>query len=195
MKESTVRRWTRILGWLLTGALILNIGTLLLVPGFVSYVSEGGPAVLRRAMQLELEQWLGGGDRSELLKVFFFSWRTVWLRPESALLTCFYWLCGGCTALTLVQAKRVVGTILVQKPFQGANARSLGWAARCCWVISAAALVRLILWLWSEGGVAPLFTYNAFFVPAFGMAGLLLQVMSALFHQAAQLKEDQDLTI
>ena len=33
------------------------------------------------------------------------------------------------------------------------------------------------------------------FVPAFFMAGLLFLVMSALFRQAAELKEDQDLTI
>ena len=76
-----------------------------------------------------------------------------------------------------------------------ANARSMKRAALCCWVISAASLVRLILWLWAEGNPAPLFTYTALFIPAFFMAGLLFQVMSALFRQAAEMKEDQDLTI
>ena len=41
----------------------------------------------------------------------------------------------------------------------------------------------------------PFFTYNTLFVPVFFMAGLLFMVMSALFRQAAELKEDQDLTI
>lgn len=40
-----------------------------------------------------------------------------------------------------------------------------------------------------------LFTYNTLFIPAFFMGGLLFLVMSALFQQAAELKEDQDLTI
>lgn len=62
-------------------------------------------------------------------------------------------------------------------------------------MISGAALVRLVLWLWSEGNVWPLFTYTALFIPAFFMGGLLFLVMSALFRQAAELKEDQDLTI
>lgn len=38
-------------------------------------------------------------------------------------------------------------------------------------------------------------TYNAVAIPIFFMAGLLFLVMSALFGQAAELKEDQDLTI
>ena len=74
-------------------------------------------------------------------------------------------------------------------------ARALKRAALACWVISGGAFVRLVLWLWVERGPAPLFTYNALFIPAFFMAGLLFMVMSALFRQAAELKEDQDLTI
>jgi len=42
---------------------------------------------------------------------------------------------------------------------------------------------------------APLITYNAAAVPIFFMGGLLFLVMSALFRQAAELQEDQDLTI
>jgi predicted membrane channel-forming protein YqfA (hemolysin III family) len=41
----------------------------------------------------------------------------------------------------------------------------------------------------------PLTTYNALFVPIFAMAGLLCLVMSALFHQAAEMKAESDLTI
>lgn len=75
------------------------------------------------------------------------------------------------------------------------NAKALNRAAACCWVISGVALLRLIWWLWHDHSTAPFFTYNTLFIPAFLMAGLLFQVMSALFRQAAELKEDQDLTI
>ena len=54
---------------------------------------------------------------------------------------------------------------------------------------------KLALWLWMERNIAPLFTYTTLFIPGFLMAGLLFQVMSALFRQATELKEDQDLTI
>ena len=40
-----------------------------------------------------------------------------------------------------------------------------------------------------------IYTYNTLFIPIFLMGGLLFLVMSALFRQAAELKEDQDLTI
>ena len=43
--------------------------------------------------------------------------------------------------------------------------------------------------------IGPVLTYNALFVPVFFLAGLLFLVMSALFRQAAELQEDQDLTI
>lgn len=127
--------------------------------------------------------------------IFVVSWWAVWSHAETAVLTVFFWLCGVCTAVILWQAKKVLDTILQGSPFQQANARSLKRAAVCCWIISGAALVRLVLWLWADGTLAPLFTYTTLFVPAFFMAGLLFLVMSALFGQAAELKEDQDLTI
>ena len=65
----------------------------------------------------------------------------------------------------------------------------------CCFVISAAALARTVWRVCYYRSPAPLATYNALFVPIFLMAGLLCMVMSALFRQAAELKEDQDLTI
>ena len=154
---------------------------------------------LALAAALDLPGYEGMGFSS--LPLFFLNslW-AVWAvagRGEVtvALLTVFFWLCGTCTALILWQAKTVLDTILAGAPFQLANARALRLAAVCCWIISGAALVRLALWLWAEGNLAPLFTYTALFVPAFFMAGLLFLVMSALFRQAAELQEDQDLTI
>ena len=63
------------------------------------------------------------------------------------------------------------------------------------WAALSPAQKRLVLELVRLGNPAPLFTYNALFIPGFFMAGLLFQVMSALFRQASELKEDQDLTI
>ena len=75
------------------------------------------------------------------------------------------------------------------------SAKSMKRAAICCFLISGAALARLIWGLAYYQSVAPLLTYNALFVPIFLMAGLLCMVMSALFRQAAELKAENDLTI
>ena len=111
------------------------------------------------------------------------------------MLSLFFWLCGGCTAMILWQAKKVLDTILEGNPFQIKNAQALSRAAVCCWMLSSIALARLFWWLGHDHSAAPLFTYNTLFILGFLMAGLLFLVMSALFRQAAELKEDQDLTI
>lgn len=121
--------------------------------------------------------------------------RSLFEYTSVGMLSLFFWLCGICTALILWQAKKVLDTILMGNPFQLKNARALNRAAVCCWVISGLALLRLFWWLRYDHSAAPLFTYNTLFIFAFLMAGLLFQVMSALFRQAAELKEDQDLTI
>ena len=184
MKRIPVIHLARILRVLVIAVLAMNILCLLLVPGIVAYVSDGGPAALVQAAQAELQFWLNAWQGREaethfpMLVVFLAAWSAVWTRLDTALLTLFYWLCGGCTAVILWQAKRVLDTILTQTPFLRANAGALKRAA-----------------VWSEGNVWPLFTYTALFIPAFFMGGLLFLVMSALFRQAAELKEDQDLTI
>ena len=175
MKQIPVNHLARILRVLVVAVLAMNLLCLLLVPGVVAYVSDGGPAALVQAAQAELQSWLNAWQGREaethfpMLVVFLAAWPAVWTHLDTALLT-----------LT---------------PFLRANAGALKRAAVCCWMISGAALVRLVLWLWSEGNVWPLFTYTALFIPAFFMGGLLFLVMSALFRQAAELKEDQDLTI
>lgn len=110
-------------------------------------------------------------------------------------LTLFLLICGVCTAIILWQAKRVLDTIIKENPFTQNNARSLKRAAVCCFVISGAALVRMVLGFVLYRNITPLLTYNALFVPIFFMGGLLCMVMSALFRQAAELKEENDLTV
>ena len=97
--------------------------------------------------------------------------------------------------MILWQGRRVLGAILRGEPFSMENAVSLRRAAVSSFVISLAALIRLVFSLCWYRSPAPLLTYNALFVPIFAMAGLLCLVMSALFRQAAEMKAENDLTI
>lgn len=116
-------------------------------------------------------------------------------QPYAAVLTAFLVFCGTCTAVLLWQGRRVLDTIIQGNTFVRSNAGNMRRAAICCFLISAAALVRMIWGLWYYASALPLFTYNTLFVPVFLMGGLLCMVMSALFRQAAELKEENDLTI
>ena len=68
-------------------------------------------------------------------------------------------------------------------------------AALCGFLISGAALIRVIFCMLYYASLRPLASYNTLFVPLFAMFGLLCLVMSALFRQAAELKAENDLTI
>lgn len=196
MKNNSVLRLARLLRVLVLIVFGICLFSLVLTPGFAALLADGGPEMVRRAFAaaFDLPGYEGQGFKS-LPMIFIICLWAVWMQLDTALLTIFYWLCGLCVLVILWQAKLVLDTILKGEPFQMANAQALKRAAQSCWVISGGAFVRLILWLWVERGPAPLFTYNALFIPAFFMAGLLFMVMSALFRQAAELKEDQDLTI
>ncbi len=202
MEQTNVQRLARVLRVLVLLVLACNLVCLLLVPGIAGLLAQGGPGQLR-LWTLGLGQYLSAGtaegygvhNAGHVLLFFAGSWKWVWSEASAAVITVFLWLCGVCTAVILWQAKRVLDTILQGNPFQKANAAALKRAAVCCWIISGIALIRLVFWLWSEGNLAPLVTYTALFVPAFFMGGLLFLVMSALFRQAAELQEDQDLTI
>lgn len=119
----------------------------------------------------------------------------IWTHPYAVVLTLFLWVCGICTAVVLWQARRVLNTVLAGEPFCRKNAAAMRRAGTCCLVISVAALARLIWGFFYYRSVRPLLTYNALFVPVFAMGFLLCMVMSALFRQAAELKEENDLTI
>jgi len=138
MKQIPVNHLARILRVLVVAVLAMNLLCLLLVPGVVAYVSDGGPAALVQAAQAELQSWLNAWQGREaethfpMLVVFLAAWPAVWTHLDTALLTLFYWLCGGCTAVILWQAKRVLDTILTRTPFLRANAGALKRAAVCC---------------------------------------------------------------
>ena len=197
MEEAKVQRLSRVLKILVWIALVCNLIALLFVPELVMVLKDGGPSKLRGfMMELTTTMTYNGGQGAFFnLMVLLGCYYVVWQSVESALWTVFFWVCGACTAVILVQALNILKTIGQGEPFRMDNARSMKRAAVSCWVISAAALVRLLIWLYMEGTLAPLFTYTCLFIPVFFMVGLLFMVMSALFRQAALLQEDQDLTI
>ncbi len=194
MEKTAVQRLAAVLRTMVLIVFVLNLICLLFVPGMAVICLDRDTMAdpeWRKALVWALQErgllFVGvvclGGFRSLLEHV------------PVGVLSLFFWVCGTCTALILWQARSVLDTILGGNPFQLKNARALNRAAVCCWIISGVALLRLLWWLWHDHSAAPFFTYNALFIPAFLMAGLLFQVMSALFRQAAELKEDQDLTI
>ena len=190
MSKSTVETIARVLKVLVTVTFVCNLIALPLVPGLVLIGGEGGiPALLEAMAESGVP-----GPLMFLAVCWQALWR-VWREPYSVMLALFLLFSGVCTAVILWQGRRVLGTILRGTPFSLENAVSLRRAAVCAFVISAAALVRVVFSVCWYGSPAPLLTYNALFVPIFAMAGLLCLVMSALFRQAAEMKAENDLTI
>ena len=194
MEKTAVQRLAAVLRTMVLIVFVLNLLCLLFVPGMAVICLDRDTMAdpeWRKALVWTLQ------ERGLLFVgvVCLGGFRSLLEHAPVGVLILFFWVCGTCTALILWQARSVLDTILGGNPFQLKNARALNRAAVCCWIISGVALLRLLWWLWHDHSAAPFFTYNALFIPAFLMAGLLFQVMSALFRQAAELKEDQDLTI
>lgn len=194
MEHASVQKMAKVLRVLVLAAFVLNLLVMPLVPGLVVQMVGEGPGQMFGTLKA-MFGLLGSEEQLSVWQYVLTALCWVWTDRTLALVTVFFWLCGVCTAVILWQAKKVLDTVLQGSPFQQANTRALKRAAVCCWIISGASLVRLVVWLWADGTLAPLFTYTTLFVPAFFMGGLLFLVMSALFGQAAELKEDQDLTI
>lgn len=200
MEQTAVQKLARILRVMAVIVFVCNLVALLLVPPMVALYSAHVP------ISDVAEDILHGGnfffeEASPLWMACFYGWMAlasfaeVWQDASTAVLTLFLWACGTCTAVILWQGKRVLDTILQGDPFTLGNARSLKRAAVCCFIISGAALARLVWGIAAYQSIAPLFSYNALFIPLFLMAGLLCMIVSALFRQAAELKAENDLTI
>ena len=196
MERTSVQKLARVLRIMVMITFVCNIIVLFFVPTLAGMLAEN------RWDGQTMERLLTGENTEFWLKFSVFSWSPVaWMFALAGedfywpVLTLFLLSCGTCTAIILWQGKRVLDTILKGDPFVLDNAKSLKRAAVCCFVISGAALVRVIWGLAYYQSIAPLLTYNALFVPIFLMGGLLFMVMSALFRQAAELKAENDLTI
>ena len=197
MEHTSAQKLARVLRVMVILVFVCNIAALFAVPGMVvlsprSVIDAG---IQEASYLLGLEQMAEHEIYFPLAILLADSWAEVWKEAYSAVLTVFLWACGICTAVILWQAKRVLDTILAGATFTFGNAANMKRAAVCCFVISGAALLRTIWGLFYYRSAGPLLTYNALFVPIFLMAGLLCMVMSALFRQAAELKEENDLTI
>ena len=182
MEQTGTVKLAKVLKVLVTIVFICNLIVLPLVPGVVSLGVNG-------IAQLAAYDW------DDLIGNMVACLASVWQVEYEAVLTGFLLFCGVCTAVTLWQAKGVLGTVIRGNTFTFPNARRMRIAAICMFLISGAALCRM-LWEFSIfRTIQPIFTYNALFIPIFTMGGLLCMVMSALFRQAAELKEENDLTI
>lgn len=191
MNETSTKKLARVLRALVTALFVCNLLLLPLVPGLAGLSREGTHVLASAALT---------GQESQNVMVIFFAccwqylWR-VWREGYTAVLAAFLLFCGVNTAVILWQARRVLSTVTTALPFQRANAKSMRTAAISFALIALAALCRTVWGFFYYRSLAPLFTYNALFIPVFGMGCLLCLVMSALFGQAAALKEDSDLTI
>lgn len=197
MEQSSVQRLARVLRVMVLIVFVCNIIVLFFVPALAGLMAEN------RWDGKALERILEGGPYQNMfLQFVLYGWHpAIWMLALAGedfywpVLTLFLLFCGTCTAVILWQGKRVLGTVLKGNPFVMDNAKSLKTAAVCCFLISGAALLRLIWGFVTYRNILPLLSYNALFVPIFLMGGLLFMVMSALFRQAAQLKAENDLTI
>lgn len=185
MERTGVQKLAWVLKILVTITFICNLFALVLVPFLVENRFRLDLGHITATIAYDLDDGVAQ----------FFPYRSVWYTSFTTVLTCFLLFCGVCTAVILWQARRVLNTILRGTPFCRENGANLRRAAVCCFLISLFALIRLVWGFFYYGSLAPLLTYNALFVPVFFMGGLLCLVMSALFRQAAELKEENDLTI
>ena len=197
MEQTKVQKLAKMLRVLVRIAFVCNLIALFFVPAIVLLSPlELFQFAVDRLLNLLRIVPLGEDDiYIPTLMLVLSCWQMMWLEPTSLPYVGFLLLCGVCSAQMLYQARRVLDTILAGTPFVLKNALALKRAAACCWVIADAALLRMILELIALKNPAPLITYNAAAIPIFLMGGLLFLVMSALFRQAAELQEDQDLTI
>ncbi|MDR1158252.1 MAG: DUF2975 domain-containing protein [Oscillospiraceae bacterium] len=178
MKTDATETLSALLFWILTGAFVLNLAGLLLLPPFLS---------------LRFNAEWADPFRGAFRLSFFPLDRNQW--PEFFWRLTFYEVCGACAAVILWQARAVLKNLAALRLFVLENARRVSTAALCLFVISASALVRLCI-EWSTHGLYQILTtYNTLFIPVFFVAGLLCRVMARLFEQAARLKDDNDLVI
>lgn len=197
MERTSVQKLARVLRVLVIITFVCNLITLFVVPALA------GVMAVNRWDGQAIQRILGGGPyQNFFLQFIVYGWHPViWMLALTGedfywpVLTLFLLFCGVCTAVILWQGKRVLDTILAGEPFSIKNAANLKRAAVCCFLISGAALARLIWGFAAYRSILPLLSYNALFVPVFLMAGLLCMVVSALFRQAAELKAENDLTI
>ena len=166
MKNPTATKLASVMFYIVTAVFVLNLAALIALP--ILFGLQAGHILANN---------IRGG-----------------IVPETFALTLFLEICGVCTAIILWQARRILMSLRRGMPFKKENAGYMKTAGISCFFISGAALIRAI----HDGivyGIASFASYNTLFVPVALFAGLLCLVMAALFFQAAELKDDNDLVI
>ena len=108
----------------------------------------------------------------------------------------FYLICGASASFVLWQAAGVLKNLVNGEVFVLKNAQYVRRGSYACFIISAAACVRMIAHIAEyDSWLQLLLEYNTLFIPVFIIAGLLCLVVSSLFKSAALLKQDNDLVI
>lgn len=183
MRIATAEKLARFLKWAVIVFFILLLVLLLFVPfltGIRSALAGSSPINTEFSVGALFSAWkvlLGGNN----------VWRTV--------LAWFMLFCGICCAVILWQARIVLKNIAIGKLFVSSNKNAMVRAGISCFLISAAAIVRLVINLIIFPSWAPIVTYTSFFIPLFAFAGLVFLIGAALFAGAADLKEENDLVI
>lgn len=108
---------------------------------------------------------------------------------------CFYFSCGVCSAVFLWQGRGLLSNLAHHRPFVRENALYMSRASVCLYIVSGLALVRTVIWLTYMSLAEVLLAYNTLFVPVFFVGGLLLRILSGLFSEASEIREENDLTI
>ena len=198
MKKTSVQTLARVLRVLLIALFVINILALLILPGLFHFaydVETGMLDPLEDGVKDFFALWAYEWDDA-LANLLHAPWRIfTYASPKVTVLLVFLWACGICSAVMILQAKRVLDLIVAAETFSFANAKNMMRAAVCCFIISVAALARLVWSIAYYHSVIPLISYNTLFIAVFLVAGLVCIVMSALFRQAAELKAENDLTI
>ena len=127
--------------------------------------------------------------------VILVSWGEVWSQWVWIAHMAVMMVCAVSLRMVLRQARDVLDAVLAGDPFRNHSADAMQRASYGCWVIAGGALAWLVAEVCLSASSAPLYGCHALLIPAFFMAGLLLLLLSALFRQAAELQEEQDLTI
>ena len=197
MKKTQVQGWAKTLQGAVRILIFCNFIALFLVPAIIMVSPDSLFAGIEERLLHVLNIRPYGEDDIYIptIMLVLVSWVEMFKYPVKLLYSLFLLVCGCCSLGILRQAKRILATILEGNPFQIANAHSMRRAAVGCWIITGMASIRLVLELIWMKSTHPIYTYNALFIPVSLTAGLLFLVMSALFRQAAELQEDQDLTI
>jgi len=191
MEHPTIKKIT---GWLTGLCILLLVCDILLLPltPAMAYfrletAAEVGLDGLLATFRYDFDDGLGN-----LISIILaYAWR----QPHTAVTSAFLLVCGVCAAVILLQGIRILENLSVGLIFSEKNAVCLKRAAAAGFLISAAAAVRTVCTASWKSVSDALFSYTALFVPLFLMVGLLFLIMSGLFSRAAEMKEENDLTI